>query len=225
MSQSTTMPDEIHEAFLDWNYDIHESARRSAKIAWAFAGGSLLLAFGAVLAVILMTPLKTVEAVYVRVDASTGIVDVLHSLDEVNLTPEDAVNKYFVGKYVRARAGYLYGAFKTDSATVLTMSDGPARTEYQHAIDKDNPLSPFNQNGHKGRVDISIKSISMLKDGVASVRFVATTKNSGVMTVNHHIATVVFSYVPHADITFSALLTDPLGFVVTEYRDNEEILR
>ena len=218
--------DEIDSQFLNWDYEMHHNAKRSAKVAWAVAGGMFLIALAAVLAVAALTPLKTVEAVYVRVDASTGIIDVLHTLDEVNISPDEAVSKYFVAKYVRARNRYLYGMFSADSAAVLTMSDGAAKRSYQTAIDPENPASPYNQHGHKGRVDIDIKSISFIREGVASVRFTRTVRrNYSEAVASQHIATVIFTYVKNAEITFEALMIDPLGFVVTEWRDDEEILR
>ena len=70
------------ERFLDWEYDTNEAARRQAKIAWAVAALCLLLALAAVVAVAALAPLKTVEPIFVRVDAATGAVDVLHRIDE-----------------------------------------------------------------------------------------------------------------------------------------------
>ena len=53
---------------------------RSNRIAWAIAIASSIVAGVAVFAVAGLTPLKTVEPFVVRVDNSTGIVDVVSAL-------------------------------------------------------------------------------------------------------------------------------------------------
>ncbi|MBB3133196.1 type IV secretory pathway component VirB8 [Rhizobium pisi] len=53
---------------------------RSARIAWSIAIAASVLAATSIFAVAGLTPLKTVEPFVVRVDNSTGIVDVVSAL-------------------------------------------------------------------------------------------------------------------------------------------------
>ena len=60
-----------------WDLDRGRAAERSARRAWWVAGLAGLVAFAAVVAVAGLTPFKTVEPFVVRVDNTTGIVDVV----------------------------------------------------------------------------------------------------------------------------------------------------
>ncbi len=53
---------------------------RSARIAWSVAIVAGILAGASIFAVAALTPLKTIEPFVVRVDNSTGIVDVVSAL-------------------------------------------------------------------------------------------------------------------------------------------------
>lgn len=76
---------------------------RSNRIAWSIAIASGIVASVSVFAIAGLTPLKTVEPFVVRVDNSTGIVDVVSALTATVSTYDEAVTKYFAAKYVRAR--------------------------------------------------------------------------------------------------------------------------
>ena len=56
------------------------TAYRSRRTAWIVAGLSAVLAACSALAVAALAPLKSVEPFVVRVDNSTGIVDVVSAL-------------------------------------------------------------------------------------------------------------------------------------------------
>ena len=70
------------------------------------ATASGTVAFASVMAVAMLTPLKTVEPYVIRVDNSTGIVDVVESLRDGETNYDEAINKYFTQWYVRYREGY-----------------------------------------------------------------------------------------------------------------------
>ena len=66
---------------------------RSARIAWFVAICASIIAVVSVFAVAGLTPLKTVEPFVVRVDNSTGIVDVVSALTSTAGTYDEAVTK------------------------------------------------------------------------------------------------------------------------------------
>lgn len=210
--------------FCDWDYEINQSARRSAKIAWIIAGIAIGIASLAVGAVIALTPLKTIEPVFVRVDSATGMVDILQHLDDTHIAKEDALDKAFLAKYVRLRESYFYPLFERQYQQVLRMSDGQARDSYQAAVSTDNPDSPINRYEDEIRLTLEIKTIAFVGDGIASVRFVTTVARGLKTSTHHYMATVVYDYVEDATLPFSALLENPLAFVVSNYRVDEEAI-
>ena len=211
------------ERFFDWEYDTNEAARRQAKIAWAIATLCLLLALAAVGAVAALAPLKSVEPVFVRVDAATGAVDVLHRIDEeVAISRQDLLDKGYLARYVRAREGYFFPTVQEQYRRVMLMSVGTARTTYEHDFAKDNPEAPVNRYQDKQSVEITLKSISFIGRGLAQVRYVAALTDHETTNRQHWIATVRYEYEPDASIPLSVLADNALGFAVTEYRAEPE---
>jgi type IV secretion system protein VirB8 len=211
------------ERFLDWDYDANEAARRQARIAWLIAGLCLLLAIGAVGAVAALAPLKTVEPIFVRVDAATGAVDVLHRIDEeVGLGRQDLLDKGYLARYVRAREGYFFPTVQDQYRRVLLMSVGDARASYERDFAAESPEAPVNRYRDRQSVEITLKSISFIGRGLAQVRYVAATNDGEATERTHWIATIRYAYEPDAAIPLSVLEDNALGFAVSDYRAEPE---
>jgi type IV secretion system protein VirB8 len=207
---------------IDWQYDINEAARRSAKIAWAVAVAALVVALAAVGGVAALAPLKTVEPVFVRVDSATGAIDVLHRIDEVQgLDKDEALAKGYLARYVYAREGYFRPTVQEAFRRVSRMTVGPELARYRAEMAADHPNAPVNVHGDQERVEIRLKSIAFLERGLAQVRFIrVVTGNDGDSRDErrtHHVATVRYGYEPNAEIPLSALADNALGFAVREY--------
>lgn len=211
------------ERFFDWDYDANEAARRQARLAWVLAGVCLLLALAAVGAVAALAPLKSVEPIFVRVDAATGGIDVLHRIDEeLGLGRQDALDKGYLARYVREREGYFFPVLQEQYRRVMLMSVGAARATYKRDFAKDNPNAPVNRYQDRQSVAITLKSISFLKPGLGQVRYVAETHDDETTERQHWIATIAYAYEPDASIPLSALADNALGFAVSDYRAEPE---
>ncbi len=82
------------------------SAERSKRLAWFVAAVASVLACVSVTAVVALTPLKTVEPFVIRVDNSTGIVDVVSAMSLAAGSYDEEVTKYFAARYAPARVTY-----------------------------------------------------------------------------------------------------------------------
>jgi len=89
-----------------WETDKVKEVQKSKKTAWIIASISSGLAILSVLAVASLVPLKEIKPFVIRVDNSTGIVDVVETLTDSKTNYEEVVNKYFTQWYVRYREGY-----------------------------------------------------------------------------------------------------------------------
>ena len=211
------------ERFFDWDYDANEAARRQARIAWAVAALCGLLALASVVAVAALAPLKTVEPIFVRVDRATGAVDVLHRIDEeVGIGRQDLLDKGYLARYVRAREGYFFPTVKDQYRRVLLMSVGNAKESYVRGFSAENAEAPVNRYQDDTTVEITIKSISFLKQGLAQVRYVTALDDGETTKRQHWIATIAYEYEPDASIPLSVLADNALGFAVTDYRTEPE---
>ena len=155
-----------------WETDRVHMEQKSRQTAWRVAGVSLFLACLCVGAVAALVPLKTVEPFVVRVDNTTGVVDVVHTLKGGDTTYNESVNKYFAQIYVRAREGYFREMADVNYKAVGLLSGNTEQQRYFDYFTPKNPQSPLVVYGKYAKVNITIKSTSFIKPNVALVRFV-----------------------------------------------------
>lgn len=194
---------------------------RSARIAWAVAIVASVLAGASIFAVAGLTPLKTVEPFVVRVDNSTGIVDVVSALTSTPGAYDEAVTRYFAAKYVRAREAYVWSEAEENFRTVSLLSTQPEQARFAALYRGSNPESPQNIYGRSATARIRISSISLINPNVVSVRFMRTITRGDEARTTHWVATLTFSYV-NAPMSSTDRLVNPLGFAVSEYRADPE---
>ncbi|TZG32257.1 virB8 family protein [Agrobacterium sp. B1(2019)] len=197
---------------------------RSNRIAWSIAIVSGIVAGIAVFAVAGLTPLKTVEPFVVRVDNSTGIVDVVSALTSTAGTYDEAVTKYFAAKYVRAREGYVWSEAQENFRTVALLSTQAEQTRFSALYRGTNPQSPQNIYGRGATARIDIASISLINENVVSVRYMRTIRRGEEVRTTHWVASLTYSYA-NAPMLSTDRLVNPLGFVVSEYRADPEEVR
>ncbi|MEF0941619.1 virB8 family protein [Rhizobium sp. BR 362] len=194
---------------------------RSARIAWFVAIVASALEAASIFAVAGLTPLKTVEPFVVRVDNSTGIVDVVSGLTSTVGNYDEAVTKYFASRYVRAREGYVWSEAEENFRTVSLLSTASEQTRFGALYRGSNPDSPQNIYGHGATSRVNIVSISLINSNVASVRYMRAITRGDEVHTTHWVATLTFSY-SNASMSSTDRLVNPLGFVVSEYRSDPE---
>jgi len=208
-----------------WNADRLRAAERSRRLAWGVAAFAGVLATVAVGAVVALSPLKTVEPFVVRVDRTTGAVDVMTALkSERPLSYDEAVTKHFLAQYVRAREGWLAPAAEANFRQVSIMSTPAEQQRWADAFRPANPESPQVVYGSAAEALVAIRAVSFVSDGVANVRFHRTVRRGPQIEESDWIATVAFTYTK-APMAEADRLKNPLGFQVTSYRADPEVVR
>lgn len=206
-----------------WDQDRLRSAERSRRLAWAVAGIAGGLAIAAVGAVAMLAPLKTVEPFVVRVNETTGAVDVMTGLSgQENVTYDEAVTKYFLGQYVRSREGYLPAAAEENFRFVSLLSVPEEQQRWAAFFRGSNPESPQVVYGQGAVAEVTVRNVSFINDKVANVRFTRTVRTPTQTTSASAIATVSFRYTK-APMDESDRLLNPLGFQVVTYRADPEV--
>lgn len=208
-----------------WSSDRLAGAERSRRFAWLVAGTASVLAIAAVGAVATLAPLKTVEPFVVRVDRASGAVEVMSAIkDQGDLSYDEAVSKHFLAQYVRAREGWLAPAAEANFRQVSIMSTPAEQQRWGDAFRSSNPLSPQVVYGSAGEALIDIRTISFISPRVASVRFRRSVRLSHQVEDSDWIATIAFTYAK-APMAEADRLRNPLGFQVTSYRADAEVVR
>jgi type IV secretion system protein VirB8 len=214
------------DSAIDWESSRIESIERSARRAWQVAGGACLVALCASLAIIFMLPLKTTLPYLIRVDSVTGVPDIVTTLKNKNVHYEEAINTYWLAKYVRAREAYDWHTLQSDYDTVGLLSSKPVGAQYAERFEGKEALDK--KLGNSIRIGITILSVVPTSEGRGTVRFTKTSQaadRTGPSTVTHWVATIAYRYQNPSAMKEPARLVNPLGFQVMSYRVDPEFIK
>lgn len=198
-------------------------AYRSRRLAWTVAAAASGVAFAACLAVAGLTPMKTVVPLVFRVDATTGIVEAVHDLLGGPQTQTEAVSRYFIARYLRAREGFAFSEAEHQFRVASLLSAPAEQARYVAWFRGSNPESPQVMLGRTGTARVGIRSISFIGPKLAQVRWTREVRQGEGRTIetSHWVSTVGFDWSQNA-IGSQDRLENPLGFLVTQYRVDPE---
>lgn len=208
-----------------WDQDRVRDAIRSRRLAWIVAGAAGLVAVAAVLAVAALSPLKTVAPFVIRVNETTGAVDVQTAITGAKpIGYDEAVTKYFLAQYVRTRESWLASAAEEHFRQVAILSNPSEQKRWQAAASPSNPESPRNQWGPNTVVEARVRNIAFINTKVANVRFTRVVRSETDASSSDWIATISFAYT-NAPMEEGDRYRNPLGFQVLTYRADPEVVR
>jgi type IV secretion system protein VirB8 len=217
--------DAYYEQAESWDKDRLQAVRSSQRIAWWVAGGAALIAVLEAGALILLTPLKTVEPYTLLVDRTTGYVQALKPLEPGKIAPDTALTQSFLVQYVIAREGFDLATINANYRKVALFSADRARSSYLSQMQVSNPGSPLVTLPRGAILEARVKSISPVGKDVALVRFetVRTDPNGQAQPPQPWIATVSYRW-SGEPMKLEDRFVNPLGFQVTSYRRDPEAL-
>ncbi len=218
---------QYHAAAAAWEEDRLRDARASARAAWKVAAAAVVFGLGGLGTAIAIAPMKTVVPYLIRVDSSTGVVDVVPPVTG-GVTPTEAVTRHLLHLYVAAKERYLAELAASDYAQVGSMQSAQLNQKLLHDWDRNNPDSPINRYRDGTSVMVRVHSITFLRrdptaGNVAQVRFstVVRPANGGSDRQSQWISTLAYRYGPvPSDIGDRE--ANPLGLKVTEYQREPE---
>lgn len=227
MSSDSTL-DRYLEQARSWDFDRGKQLRRLARLAgWsAVAGWSLAMCLAA--AVVVLTPLKTVEPFVVRVDNTTGLIDVV-PVYAGHTAIDETVTRYLLTRYVRVCESYLPASAESDYEECGAFN-GPERNQEWYATwNTSNPESPLNRYRDGTTVRARVKSVTFFKrasggEDLAQVRYTTARRNggTGAEQVAHFIATLQFGYAEPSRNPRTRQW-NPLGLRVATFRREAEV--
>ena len=212
-----------------WDQDIRAQARRTVRLALAVAGAGWIAVLLLAGALMLLMPLKRVEPFVVRVDNSTGIVDVVPVYAGKASQPE-AITRYLLSHYVTVCERFNFSTAESDYEECGAFHTAQRNQAWYALWNPNNPTSPLNAYKDGTTLRAQVISISFFKraSGVgdlAQVRYVKAKRASGAATedTTHWIATVQYAY---GDPSPNPRMRNwnPLGFKVIDFRPEPEVL-
>lgn len=206
-----------------WNRDRLEAMHKSQRMAWWVAIGAGTIAVLEAGALILLTPLKTVEPYTLLVDRTTGYVQALKPLDADKIAPDAALTQSFLVQYVIARESFDVDTVNANYNKVAAWSAEQARSGYLSSIQVSNPQSPLILYPRSTVVETRVKSVSPLGRNVALVRFDTIRRDSGgqVQPPSSWVSVIRYRF-SGEPMKLEERFVNPLGFRVLRYRRDAE---
>ena len=212
-----------------WEFDRTAALTSTARRAWFIALASVGIAALSTAALAMLAPLKQVEPFVVRVDSSTGIVDVVPGYAGTEALPE-SVTRFLVTQYVTERERFIAALAETDYEQVGAYHTAAMNQGWAATWARSNPESPLNRFADGTLVQAQVQSVSFLRHvrgepDLIQVRFVSELQRGANAATerSHFVATLQVAFAaPSTDIHVRAL--NPLGFKVLEYRREPEVV-
>ena len=209
-----------------WDADRVRQWRETARTWRWVAGGGWLCAIAASVALVALMPLKRVDPFVIRVDNTTGIVDVVPSY--VGTTDvSQVVTRYLLTHYIGVCERFNFSTAESDYQECGAFNSAPLNQQWYALWKRTNPASPLNLYRDGSTVRAEVVSVSFLKSGpgqgLAQIRFARHLRQSpdAAEQVTHWIAAVQYSYsTPAHDPRLRSL--NPLGFKVMDYHTEQE---
>jgi type IV secretion system protein VirB8 len=178
-----------------------------------------------VLSVANITASKTIEPFVIEVEEKTGITNVIRPLQKEKYAFDEVLRRYFIYQYVTKRESYDASTFDYNYFTFVRLfSDTPVYASFRREVNATNPNSPV-RLGSSQRI-IKIKSITFPPAATGQPGFVSQIhfKSEDPSGVKNKVITMNFDYFD-LSLNQEDRAVNPLGFQVTGYRVDDEILQ
>ncbi len=212
-----------------WDADRSAHFRRSARVAWWAAGAGWLATVSCAMALALLMPLKRVDPFLVRVDNTSGVVDVV-PVYAGHATFEESVTRYFLTHYLATCERFNFATAESDYEECGAFHS-PQRNQAWYALwTATNPASPLNVHKDGSSVRVQVTSVSFFTrasglSDLAQVRYLKAARQGpgGEESITHWLATIQYAYTEPAKDP-KTRRWNPLGFKILDLRAEPETL-
>ena len=214
---------DYYQEKIEWLEEKYNHAIKQRRFGWAAFRIAGFIAILLAIALVLLIPLKQSVPYTIEVDKVTGETHVKKPLEKGKLTQSEALTKYWLIKYVRARLGYDRQDIEPQYEMVNMMSEKKEFARYAKAFDPRKPDSPYQVYGENTTVTVEVKSISFIDEDTASVRLnLIETNKDGRETPSPWIVTTSYQFTLEPR-TEAERFENPLGFQATSWRLDAEV--
>ena len=215
-------PAEISEAFEN---EVFFSLRRQRNWGWAVGTIGMAIGRASVTVLALTLPLKEIQPYVVMVDRTTGESEQVVSVRPTSLADQRAVLEAELVRYVTNRETYDPTDNPERIPVVDTMSVNQAQSSLRAIWNSASDQYPPSLYGGETVITTRVRSVSVLDEDTAQVRFVRRLEQEGSPPVERDFVAVVgYRFEPRTERTLDQVWRNPLGFTVTGYRIDAETL-
>ncbi len=225
---SSPVLQEYFRAAESWDANRSAQFRRSAVVAWWVAAAGWVCAVASAVALVVLMPLKEVEPFVVRVDNSTGIVDVV-PVYSGNAPVDESITRYFLSHYLTVCERFNFATAESDYEECGAFHSAQRNQAWYAEWTATNPASPLNVHKDGSSVRVQVVSVSFFTRAsglgdLAQVRYLKATRQAGGAdeSFSHWVATVQYAYVAPAKDP-KTRRWNPLGFKVVDFKSEPEV--
>jgi len=212
-----------------WDADRAAQSRRSARTAWWVAAAGWSCAVATALALAMLMPLKRVDPFVVRVDNTTGVVDVV-PVYAGRSAPAEAVTRYFLTHYLSVCERFNFATAESDYEECGAFHSAQRNQAWYAQWTDTNPKSPLNVHKDGSTVRVQVSSVSFFTrasglSDLAQVRYVKALRQGagGAESFTHWVATIQYAYTEPAKDP-KTRRWNPLGFKIVDFHSEPEVL-
>jgi type IV secretion system protein VirB8 len=184
-----------------------------------------LCLLAAVLALVLIQPLRRTVPYLIQRDSQTGAVEVLQAFDNRVVGSQEALNIYWARRYVNSREQYNWYLIAQDYDTIASMTEKSIFKDYADQYLGDKGLDKVFGDFTERRINILGVTPSPTNPNQMVVRFERTTVSKGsiVEPPTIYVVNMTYRYVPNSWVTQAELTLNPVGYQVFAYRRDVEV--
>jgi type IV secretion system protein VirB8 len=228
MSTDRALQGYLEEA-ASWDADRVARAARAAAAAWRVAAAGWLCAIAGCVALVLLMPLKGVEPYLIRVDDSTGVVDVV-PVYSGHAPLGEAVTRYFLTHYINVCERFDDAFAESDYQECGAFNSARLNQAMYARWSRANPGSPLNVHKDGGTDTVRVESVSFFRrangaSDLAQVRYARIERvgDGAPGRITHWIASIEYRYGKPPDDPRTRGW-NPLGFEVLDLGIEPEVL-
>lgn len=206
----------------EWNNDQYKSAVTQRNLLLVL----LVLCFVVILislsTIRYLKNTQSIEPFVIEIEEKDGVPTVVEPLSVKAYSANEAIKRYFIVKYIKAREEYFSSTFDRnfyDVVRVLSSTD-VYYSDYRPKFNVNNPSSPYNLYGSSSYRIVGLKSIIFPSSKSAQIR-VALNVIGQINLVMNKIIYMEFDF-KNLNMNDSDRLINPLGFQVTLFRIDDE---
>lgn len=217
-----------------WEIDRVALRERSTRNAWRIAAAAVVVGLLGMAIGVAQSLRPAPAPVPIVVDRTTGEAIVAAPLSALTVPAIAAVDQHHAAVYVRARESYHYQFLKRDYEQVARMSTPEVFAPYASRYTGEAALQTKWGTSQEHRITIVSARPSATSQAGRRGEMIVTydreirSSQSGTLSLTpsttRHVATVIYEYRPESMQLDLDRIENPLGFVVTAYRTEAELI-
>ena len=206
----------------NWNADRYQSTVIQRNLLLLLLLACFVLIIISLSTIRYLKNTQSIDPFVIEIEKKSGVPTVVKPLSIQTYSANEAIKRYFVMKYIRAREEYFPETFNDNFSNVVRVlsSSDVYYSDYRNKFGYNNPSSPHNLYGNGSYRTVGLKSIIFPSSTSAQVRINLMVTGQ----VNLSMDKIIYMEFDYFNLNMNEAdrLINPLGFQVTLFRMNDE---